>query len=282
MSSTAEQISSKEPRRSSRSGSRASFWSSTSIFAWREARTLARNRFLHVFAIVAVAGGLLTTHSAPSAAAIPFILLQLILYLIPLFSILIGLSSAHGELEEQMFLFSQPVPRLAVVIGKAAALLISLALLLFVAFISSFIYAPDKGTILMLWAMAVLLGGVFIALGLAIGFSTRDRARGVIAALLFWLVALIGFDLIAYLTSMAPLMQQQPLLWIGILLINPIDAIRVAVLLRLEDIPFSMATEAPLVDLWLRWIVPWVFAIGLFWIALFLFWSHWQVERREA
>lgn len=272
---------SKRPANPSGGGVLPAFLSSAFVFGTRELRTLGRNRFLHVFAFLAITGGAFTTRSAPSIEAIPFVLLQMILYLVPLFSILIGLSSAHGELEEQPFLFSQPVSRFALVAGKASTLVLSLSLLLLLAFVPSFLFAADRSAIFVLWGMSLLLGAVFIALGLSIGFSTRERSRGIIYALLAWLFLLIGFDLLVYLTALLPAMQQQPLAWLSLLLLNPIDAVRVAMLFQLEDIPFSISTDLRLVNLWLASLVPWVFLLCALWIVALLCWSRQRVERRE-
>ncbi len=255
---------------------------SAAVIAARELRTLLRNRFLHVFAVIALGGGLLATRLAPSIEAIPFILLQLALYFVPLFSILIGLSSAHGELEEHPFLFSQPISRFAVVAGKAVTLTASLAILLVLAFASGIAYAPERTPVMMLGFLGLLLGTVFIVLGLAIGFTTHERSRGIIFALLFWVAILIAFDLLAYFAALLPAIQQRPLLWLSILLLNPVDAVRVAMLFQLEDIPFNVETDSRLITVWLSNLIPWVILLCIGWIAALLLWSRRQVERRES
>jgi hypothetical protein len=250
-------------------------------FAVREFRMLLRNRFLQVFFLIALGGGFATTGLAPSVQAIPFILLQVTLYLVPLFGVLIGLSSAHGELEEQPFLFSQPVSRFALVAGKVCALGISLAAILFLAFLPSHVYSPRTGTILLLWGMSLLLGSVFVSLGLAIGCSTRERTRGIVYALLAWLFLLIAFDLLAYGAALVPWVRERPLLWLTLLLMNPVDAVRVAMLFHLADIPFAVPSDLALATLWMERLVPWVFLLCLGWIAALLLWSRWRMERTE-
>jgi len=250
-------------------------------FASRELRTLTGNRFLHVFAALAILGGSAATRLTPSIEAIPFILLQGILYVVPLFAVLIGLSSAHGELEEHPFLFSQPFARSALVLGKAVALGVALGAALLIAFIPAFIFSPRTYALVILWGASLLLTGVFVSLGLAIGLSLRDRSRGILYALLAWLLLLIGFDLFAYGAAMIPFVQQQPLIWLAGLLMNPVDAVRIAMLFNLEEIPFSVSTDHRWVNLWLDNILPWATGLCALWIALLLLWGKRQVDRRE-
>ncbi|MEX2381136.1 MAG: ABC transporter permease subunit [Opitutales bacterium] len=278
---TATESHSNDPSDPAPTSSLPSFFPVAIAFAAREFRTLLRNRFLQVFFLIALAGGFASTGLTPTIEAIPFILLQLTLYLVPLFSILIGLSSAHGELEEHPFLFSQPVSRFALVTGKAFALAISLGAILFFAFLSGLIFSPRTGALLLLWGMSLLLAGVFVSLGLAIGCTTRERSRGIIYALLAWLFLLIGFDLIAYGAALTPFVQQQPLLWLGILLMNPVDAVRVAMLFHLEDIPFTVRTDLRLATFWMDHLVVWVLILCSAWISILLLWSRWRLNRRE-
>jgi ABC-type transport system involved in multi-copper enzyme maturation permease subunit len=254
----------------------------TLAVAAREMRTLLRNRFAHVFLFLAVAGGFATSGLTPSIQAIPFILLQMTLYLVPLFAILIGLSSAHGELEEQNFLLSQPVPRLALVLGKALTLGCCLGLTLLLAFGPALFFYPRTGALLLLWGLSLLLGGVFLALGLTLGFSTRDRSRGIIYALLAWLVLLIGFDLLAYAAALTPAVDRVPLLWMGVLLMNPVDAVRIAMLFQLEDIPFTVPSELRLVTFWMDHLLAWVTGLCVAWMTLLLLWSWRKVEGRQT
>ena len=63
--------------------------------------------------------------------------------------------------------------------------------------------------------------------GLAIGFWMRDSVRGLIASVAAWMVFLFGTDLLLLALAGAPLLQQNPDLWIAPLMANPLDAFRV-------------------------------------------------------
>ncbi len=248
-------------------------------FFRREFRTCIRNRFLHGFTALSLLFGTGIAFLAPSAGSIPYLQLQVILYLIPLFCVLIGVSSAHGELEEQALLLSQPISRLAWAGGKAASLIFSSGVILALVFIPALFAGASPLLLAGLWAQSAALGAVFLVLGLAVGFSTEERVRGLIYAVLIWLFLLIGFDILAFAASRLPLFRELPVLWLTILLLNPVDAIRVAVLFQLEEIPFAVPGDAAVVGFWMSKLIPWSFLLAALWIAALLAWSWFRLER---
>jgi hypothetical protein len=252
------------------------------VFALREVRTAWHNRFVLVFTTLALLIGFGAAGLSPGGTAVPFILLQVALYPVPLFAVLIGVSSAQADMEEYPYLLSQPVPRSSLVFGKASALGISTGLILLAAFLPALLSATRPGPVFLLWIMSCLLALVFLCLGLAVGYSTRERSRGIVYALVFWLFLLVGFDLIAYAGAHTALAQRQPLLWIAALLINPIDAVRIGMLFRLEEIPFQVPSDYPLISFWMEHLLPWILLVTVLWTAGLLSWSCRMIDRRES
>ena len=88
----------------------------------REVTTTFHNRFVQIFAVIVIGGSIAVGGLSGRPSALPFGLLLLFLYVVPLFGLLIGVSSAHEERDERAFLWSQPVPRSVYVLGKTATL----------------------------------------------------------------------------------------------------------------------------------------------------------------
>src|SRR6187549_1751745 len=88
----------------------------------REVRGSISSRYFQVFCVIALAGGFATVAFVDEASAAHLFLLQLSLYCVSLFALLLGVNSARAESREWPLLFSQPVPRSAFVIGKFLAL----------------------------------------------------------------------------------------------------------------------------------------------------------------
>ncbi|CBH23309.1 hypothetical protein GGQ21_001980 [Salinibacter ruber] len=70
----------------------------------REVVTTFHNRFVQIFAVVAWAGSIAVAALSGRPEAVPYGLLLLFLYLVPLFGLLVGVSAAHEERDERAFL----------------------------------------------------------------------------------------------------------------------------------------------------------------------------------
>lgn len=247
----------------------------------REVRTTLHNRFVQVFALVLVGGSLAASAFIASAASLPFAALMLFLYVVPLFGLLTGVSAAHEERAEWPFLMSQPVGRFTFPLGKGVALTAVFAAVLIAAILPlawSSASAASLGAVGGLGLALVLLG---VSAGLALGYRTESRARGLMSALLVWFVALALYDLLALGLSGIDFFQSQPALWVAVLLLNPLDAVRLAGLLALEAVPFSVPGEGGGAALLLEALPVWVVAATLAWTTLALWLTYRRLERQD-
>ena len=174
-----------------------------------------------------------------------FLFLQIQLFLLPLFAILIGCSSAHEDLEEMPILFSQPLFRSAFLCGKWLGLTVMLAAVTALAMGSDIMFGRWEPALFLLWIHGVALSGVFTALGLVLGVSWQDRVRGLIASLLAWLALVFGCDALAWLAVQTRVAEQWPTAWVIALFANPTSIFRVGALLVLRDIPFHVPSSQP-------------------------------------
>jgi len=255
-----------------------------SAIALRELRTAVLNRFVPLFSAAALAVGiapLLGEHPDESA---PYFLVQAALYLIPLFALLIGVGSAQGDLEERAFLWTQPVPRLTMVAGKWAALwgLIFLASCLLV--VPSALGGSGACAFAPLCSLGfstVAIGGVFLGLGMAIGFSTNDRVKAHLAVLCLWLALLAGFDLLALAAVQAGFLHHNATLWLLILMGNPLDAFRIGTLFSLNQAPLDLAQIPALGQWWLKHPGAWLAILSTGWTGAALGWCWLRLRRME-
>ena len=86
----------------------------------------------------------------------------------------------------------------------------------------------------MLLGTGTLLTLVFTALAMLVSLRVNDRAKGLGLAILLWLVATALYDALIVLvaTTFSDYPLELPL--IGLIILNPIDLARVAMLLRLD------------------------------------------------
>ncbi len=132
-------------------------------------------------------------------------LLNLVQYLVPLLALLLGHDLLVSEREERTLslILAGGVPRRRVLLGKflggCAALGIPLALGFAIAGTVIGLAAKDSGIapFLKLALSGLVLGIVFLALGLVISTVCRTRVQALVCALLAWCMAVFVFDLAA-------------------------------------------------------------------------------------
>ena len=224
------------------------------------------NRFLHVHLVLAASAGLLPLFTPDDVhSAAPLWVLHAVLYCLSLSALLLGLSSAHGEADEFALLFTQPAPRWAWLLGKAAGLsvvLIPASILLVLP------AALGGGVTPALAGLAAAASGITLALaaiGLAVGFWVRDPVRSLLTALGTWFVLLFGTDLLLLALSGAPWLQERPALWVALLMANPLDALRITVIFDVERAAFAGLDGGGLVAWWLAHGWGWLALVVVLW-----------------
>ncbi|HET6924178.1 MAG TPA: ABC transporter permease subunit [Anaeromyxobacteraceae bacterium] len=226
-------------------------FSPTWLVARQELLLAARSRwtqiFAAVFALLALAvstsgyilsGGRGFQDFARTSAS----LVQLVVLVVPLASLLMGVLALSPERGTAELLFSQPVSRRAILLGKLLGLLAALAAAEFVGFglagLIVFSSTGEEGG----WGYALLVLGSFlltaaflaIAALIAAGAVGRKRTRALALAVVVWFVAVILLDLAALgVASLLPSTAASRLLIVSVMA-NPAGAVRTGALLGIE------------------------------------------------
>jgi ABC-type transport system involved in multi-copper enzyme maturation permease subunit len=132
-------------------------------------------------------------------------LLNLVQYLVPLLALLLGHDLIVSEREERTLslLLAGGVSRVRLLFGKFVGGCLALAFPLALGFVIAGtvigLSAKDKAVapFVVLALSGLMLGIVFLALGLLISALCRTRVQALVCALLTWCVAVFAFDLIA-------------------------------------------------------------------------------------
>jgi len=247
----------------------------------REVRGSVTSRYFQVFCGLALAGGIAAIAFAEEGSTATLFLLQLALYFVSLFALLLGVNSARAEGHEWPLLFAQPVPRSAFVIGKFLALSLIFATALILLFLPALISPARSFQLLTLYLFTLELTAVFVALGLVAGFLAREQVQGLILAVAAWLFLLVGFDLVALFGAQWPLLQKVPDFWVGLVMLNPLDAFRIQALFAMEQIPAEAANKTPLAAWWLAHAGMWFSLLCPAWISALLFVTTRRLARWE-
>jgi len=221
------------------------------LVARQELVLAVRSRWTQIFAAVfaalalavAASGYVLSGgHGVQDFARTAASLVQLVLLLVPLTSLLIGVLSLAPERGAAELLFSQPVSRRTILLGKLLGLFEALvgaqALGFGAAGLVIFSQSGSEGIagFLMLFAASAALTAIFLGLAalLAAAAIGRRRTRALALALVVWFVAVVLFDVAALgLASLLPSGPASRVLIMAVI-VNPVDAVRTATLLGIE------------------------------------------------
>jgi len=214
-----------------------------------ELSDVVRSRWLVAYTLffLAITDGLLR-FSGGSANAIVS-LLNIVLFIIPLVSIVFGTMHVYNAREFTELLLAQPIGRRQLFGG----LYLGLALPLTCGFVAGigipfllhgFDDAAQRGTLTTLLGLGVMLTFSFTGLAFAVALRLEDRARALGAAIAIWLLTTVLYDglvlVVGVMFGEYPL--ERPLL--AMMLLNPVDLARVLMLLQL-DVSALWAIPAP-------------------------------------
>ena len=249
----------------------------------RELRSALGNRYFQVFAVFALGAGAGAVYLGESEEAPTFFLVQVTLYLVSLFALLVGVSAAQAEREEWPLLFAQPVGRSALVWGKFGTGCGVFAAVLGLLFGPAVFYGQGAlGALLGLYGAALGIAAVFLSLGLWVGFRMSDRVQALVLGVGLWLAALFGLDLFALVAAHWPAVQRAPDAWVALLMANPPDAFRIHALFSTGQIPPETADKSALAAWWLARTGVWFAALAAAWSLALLCGAGRRLERTEC
>lgn len=231
----------------------------------RDVTTMLYNRYLQVFALLLLGGSVAVVGTTETAAPTTFGMLLLFLYVIPLFATLIGVHVAQEELEEHDLLFSHPLSYGTFVGGKLVTLVGALVAVLTVSLVPVVARVASARPIGILWGLGMALILIWSSTGLAIGAVTSRRTRGLVTALCVWFGSLVLYDLAAFALSGVEAVRAWPSVWVGILLLNPADAVRLAGMTALQEVSFTAPGSSTSVAQLLAWTPAWVAVLTVLW-----------------
>jgi Cu-processing system permease protein len=186
-------------------------------------------------------------------ARVTLSLLNLVLFVVPLVSLLLGVTSLAGASGTLPLLLAQPVSRTEVLAGKYLGLAVALGVAQALGFGGGGIVVAVQagaGQVTGFAALTVLslaLGWLTLAAAMCIATVWPDRLKAMSAALLLWLLMVVAYDLaVLGATTLLRGLPLQAVLFPA-LLVNPVDLTRVLVTLAVGSGALFGPTSAVLV-----------------------------------
>jgi len=161
-------------------------------------------------------------------------ILNVILFTVPLVSILFATIYLYNSSEFIELLLSQPIKRKKIWVSLFFGISLSMVLAFFIgAGIPLLINAPDSIGMMML-LIGCLISIIFVALAFLSSILTRDKAKGIGIAIMTWLYFALLFDgmvlFLLFQFSDYPIENAM----VGVTALSPIDLARIQILLHLD------------------------------------------------
>jgi Cu-processing system permease protein len=179
-------------------------------------------------------------------------MLNLVLYIVPLVALIMGTLSFTSDRGTTELLFSQPVFRSEVLLGKILGLFYSLSLSMLAGFlVAGGIILSVTGEEGMLQygifvLLSLLLALVFLVVAVVIATANRRKSRSFGIALFAWFFFVLFYDLIVLGISLFFKGQTANYILFLSLFGNPVDMVRVASLIILDNVSIFGAAGAAL------------------------------------
>ncbi|MEL1243815.1 ABC transporter permease subunit [Flavobacterium sp. DGU11] len=161
-------------------------------------------------------------------------ILNVILFTVPLVSVLFATIYIYNSSEFIELLLSQPVKRAKIWISLFIGLSLSMVLAFFVgAGIPLLVNSPDAVGFMMILT-GCLISVIFVALAFLSSILTRDKAKGIGIAIMAWLYFALLFDgmVLFLLFQLAEYPIENAM--VGITALSPIDLARIQILMHLD------------------------------------------------
>ena len=161
-------------------------------------------------------------------------LLNIVLIIVPLFSLLFSTIYIYNSAEFIELLVSQPLKRINIWLSFSIGLAISLSLAFIMGIGIPVLVFQLNAIGLLLLLVGVLLSIIFVAIALWAAVQIRDKAKGIGMAILLWMYFSLLFDgfVLFLLFQFADYPLEKPMILVSAL--NPIDLGRILILLQLD------------------------------------------------
>ena len=235
---------------------------------------ILRNRIVLVYTLFLLAASFSVFSLEDNSSKGLLSLLNIILIIVPLVSIVFSTIYVYNSAEFIELLVSQPLKRKSIWLSLFSGLAASLSIAFFIgAGIPVLIYQANMIGFTMI-AVGILLSIIFVAIAMLATVKTRDKAKGIGAAIMLWIYFFLLFDgfVLFLLFQFADYPMEKPMIAVSAL--NPIDLSRILILLQLDVSAMMGYTGAVFKDFFGTYTgILFSLAVLLLWILLPVWYS---------
>jgi len=161
-------------------------------------------------------------------------LLNLVLFIVPLVSIIFSTIYIYNSSEFIELLISQPVRRSSIWLSMFAGLSCALSFAFLVGVGLPLLLFERSDVSLIMVGMGVFISVIFVVLAMVAAVYTKDKAKGIGVTILLWIYFSLLFDglVLFLLFQFADYPLEKAM--VGVSALNPIDLARILILLELD------------------------------------------------
>ncbi|MGC1244128.1 MAG: ABC transporter permease subunit [Chryseosolibacter sp.] len=195
---------------------------------------LLRTRFIILYTVLLLVSTIVLFQFDSDPGKIILSLLNIVLMVVPLVSIVFTTIHFFNSYEFIELMLAQPVNRIVIFLSEYIALALSLCLAYLIGVgVPIVVYGASAGGPTLLFS-GLMLTLVFVSLAFLASVLTRDKAKAIGLALLFWFYFSLIYDglLLWVIFSFSDYPIEK--LTLGLVALNPVDLARIIMLLKLD------------------------------------------------
>lgn len=179
-------------------------------------------------------------------------ILNLVLYIVPLVALTMGTLSFTGDKGSTELLFSQPISRSEIFFGKLLGIFASIALSTCIGFtLAGIIIITNSGidglaSYLFFVFLSLILSFVFLSISVLVSVASKRKSKAFGVSLFLWFFFVLFYDLLTLGGSLLFEGRSSNLFLFISLFGNPVDMVRVASLISLDNVTIFGAAGASL------------------------------------
>ena len=195
---------------------------------------ILRSRIMIIYTLVLLATSLSLFSLEDNANKGLLSLLNIVLIIVPLFSLLFSTIYIYNSAEFIELLVSQPLQRKNIWLSFSIGLALSLSLAFIIGIGMPVLIFQFNAIGFLLLIVGILLSIIFVAIALWAAVQIRDKAKGIGMAILLWIYFSLLFDgfVLFLLFQFSDYPLEKPMILVSAL--NPIDLGRILILLKLD------------------------------------------------
>ncbi len=243
---------------------------------------ILRSRIMIIYTLVLLATSLSLFSLEDNANKGLLSLLNIVLIIVPLFSLLFSTIYIYNSAEFIELLVSQPLQRKNIWLSFSIGLALSLSLAFIIGIGMPVLIFQFNAIGFLLLLVGILLSIIFVAIALWAAVQIRDKAKGIGMAILLWIYFSLLFDgfVLFLLVQFSDYPLEKPMILVSAL--NPIDLGRFLILLKLDISAMMGYTGAIFKDFFGTIAgVAIAFMTLALWIAIPLYYSTRKFNRKD-